>query len=291
MKKRPDDILKETAARFAAAGVPEPELDAWYLMEACFRMDRTHFLLDKRVETELPDHQWQRFCRLSDQRAKRVPLQQLLGSQQFMGLDFRVTDQVLIPRQDTEILVEQVLQDFRDRPKARLLDMCTGSGCILLSLLELGDFSSGTGADLSEEALAVARENGRRLCVEAEWIRSDLFSCLPEKKYDVIVSNPPYISGEELETLEPEVRDYEPRMALYAPENGLAFYRRLAEESSVYLAPGGNIYLEIGSSQAAEVSGFLAEYGYKEIRVIRDLAGLDRVVAACLPGKGETGHV
>lgn len=290
MKGSYGQILEAAAGQFRDAGIREAELDAWYLLKECFSIDRTHFLLERNTEKELSEDSLERFRQMCGRREKRIPLQQILGRQEFMGLEFLVNDAVLIPRQDTEILVEWVLEDRKGCPGGEVLDLCAGSGCILLSLLKLGEFAGGTGADLSEKALETARENGRRLGVAARWYHSDLLDQVPREKYEVIVSNPPYISGEELAGLEPEVRDYEPRMALYAPENGLAFYRRLAAECRDYLKPEGKLYLEIGSSQAAAVTGFLAENGWTEIRVRKDLAGLDRVVSAVLPGK-EASHV
>ena len=275
------ELLRETAKRFEGAQVPESELDAWYLMEACFSIDRSWFFLHG-AETVKKDEAYERFLALAKRREKREPLQYLLGEQMFMGLPFSVNESVLIPRQDTECLVELVLKDC-GKKSLRLLDMCTGSGCILLSLLHYGDFSYGLGVDLMEDALAVARENACRLALPAEFIQSDLFENLPPVTFDVIVSNPPYVTGEEMKTLEPEVLEHEPHTALYAPENGLVFYKRLAAKSGDWLKGGGRIYLEIGYRQGPEVKALLEQAGFAQVQVHKDLAGLDRVVSAIKP--------
>ena len=219
-----------------------------------------------------------------------------------MGLEFCVSPQVLIPRQDTETLVEQVLADLfpqkrtaSDSGRLRLLDLCTGSGCIAISLGVLGNFREITGADISREALKVAEKNRRHLlpdCVLEEkkmafrLIESDVFEGLSGEIFDVIVSNPPYIPSGVIEGLEPEVRDHEPRIALDGDADGLKFYRKVAEESGRFLSPGGRLYLEIGYDQGEAVSRLLEAAGFIEVNVIKDIPGLDRVVAAKLPQEG-----
>ena len=197
-----------------------------------------------------------------------------------------VNESVLIPRQDTETLVETVLEKA-DISGGDLLDMCTGSGCILISLMALGHYGKGTGVDISGDALRTARMNGifnrqawqkdGRTEESLEWIQSDLFSEV-RGTFDVIVSNPPYIPGEVIETLMPEVRDFEPRLALEGADRGLEFYRKITDRAADYLKPSGWLFYEIGCEQAAEVSQMMAEKGFKEIHTVRDLAGLDRVV-------------
>ena len=226
------------------------------------------------------------FRSMIDRRSARVPLQQILGSQEFMGLTFRVTPDVLIPRQDTETLVEQVLQEQKD-PDIRLLDLCTGSGCIAISLAVKGGYESVTATDLSEEALKVAERNAKTHQKKIIFRQGDLFSALPRTEagtFDIITSNPPYIPTAVIATLEPEVREHEPMMALDGTEDGLRFYRQIAQEAGTWLKPGGAIYLEIGYDQGEAVSGLLREAGFDKVRVVKDLPGKDRVVCGVWPG-------
>ena len=213
-------------------------------------------------------------------RRRRVPLQQITGCQAFMGLEFQVNGHVLVPRQDTEILVEEVMRELQDG--MRVLDLCTGSGCIAVSLSVLGGFEDVTATDLSFEALKVAKENAERLLNQGRAIRflqGDLFDCL-ETRFDIITANPPYIATGVIRNLAPEVRDHEPRMALDGDEDGLCFYRRIAAKAGEWLEPGGCIYLEIGYDQGLAVSRLLEETGFENIRIVKDTPGLDRVVYA-----------
>lgn len=310
--------------------VPEAELNVWYLLENVTGMTRTRFLLERNLEIRNPEEAGvPEFRRLVSERAKRIPLSYLIGNRMFMGLEFHVNDAVLIPRQDTECLVEEVL---RISAGADILDMCTGSGCIAVSLAVLGHPASVTGVDISEKALEVAEANGRRLLAEAaersaaskpdgaaersgasqpdgvqntpeqtddvcdaamkpeaamggeprlRFLHSNLFEKV-QGRYDIIVSNPPYIRSSVIETLEPEVRVHEPRLALDGEEDGLAFYRKITEAAPHFLKPGGQLFYEIGHDQGEEVSALLREHGFDEIRVIKDLAGLDRIVTGIL---------
>ena len=253
-------------------------------------------------------------------RASRIPLQQILGQQEFMGLTFFVNEHVLIPRQDTETLVELVLNEQKDKDVS-ILDMCTGSGCIAVSLKKIGGYACVEGADISEEALKVAKRNSEEILENSDAVssrteqiqnctnltnnqnkqnnsaerkiseasklsqagvtfrHSDMFSNFPEtEQFDVIVSNPPYIPSAVIEELEPEVRDHEPRGALDGTADGLYFYRILAEECAKHLTPGGHVYFEIGYDQGMAVKELLDNHGFKDTRVIQDLAGKDRVV-------------
>ncbi len=255
------------------AGVPEPEADAWVLMQYVSGIDRTFWLLHRGEA--MPAETLAAYETACGRRAKRVPLQHITGEQSFMGLSFAVTGDVLVPRQDTETLAEEALRDLRGG--MRVLDVCTGSGCILLSLLALCPNAAGTGTDISPEALAVARENAGRLGLRAEWICGDLFA-EAEGPFDMIVSNPPYIPTEEIGTLMDEVRLYDPRGALDGGPDGLAFYRRILAGCGPYLSEGGHILLEIGADQAAAVSEMMREHGFTDIRTVRDLSGRDRVV-------------
>lgn len=259
--------------RLTAAEVPDADLDAWYLLEWCTGVSRSHYLA---YPDEIISHAQEEQYRASlVKRERRIPLQQITGEQEFMGLSFYVNEHVLIPRQDTEILVEETAKFLRDG--MQFLDLCTGSGCILLSLLHLKPGVEGAGVDLSPEALKVAEKNRERLGAKAALIQSDLFDKI-ESAFDVIVSNPPYIKRAEIETLMDEVRLHEPYMALDGHEDGLYFYRKIAEEAPKYLRAGGGLFLEIGCDQGACVAELLRQQGFADVKVVKDLAGLDRVV-------------
>lgn len=256
------------------AGIEEADLDAWYLLEYVTGVTRAMYFLD--MNWEINDEEKVKFCEYIEARATHIPLQHITGVQEFMGLEFCVNEHVLVPRQDTEVLVETVLQ--RLKVGATVLDMCTGSGCILISLLKLGNKVSGTAVDISEEALKVTRKNAEKLNVTAELIRSNLFENV-EGKYDVIVSNPPYIPTAVIRELQDEVKLHDPVLALDGREDGLYFYRQIVKESVCFLKPGGMLCFEIGYDQGEAVSQLMKEAGYTEVVVKKDLAGLDRVVS------------
>lgn len=274
----------------AEAGIEEAELDARLLLEYVCGTDRNTLLV--HGDRELDEAQQTAFYNLIEKRAERIPLQYLTGTQNFMGLEFEVNGQVLIPRQDTEILVEEALKELHDG--MRVLDMCTGSGCILISLLFYSNDCSGVGVDLSGEALQVAERNVRQLLEKEKadrvaLVQSDLFERV-EGQFDMLVSNPPYIRTKELETLMPEVREHEPEMALDGTEDGIYFYKKILEGSRNHLKKGGMLLFEIGCDQAVEVSGLMRKAGYGEVRVIKDYAGHDRVVAGTLSFAAEIGE-
>lgn len=277
-------LYEEGKAKLEQSGIQEASLDTKYLLFDAFHTDMTHFLINRnqKMEEEAVKDTLMKFREMIQKRAERIPLQQILGSREFMGLEFFVNEHVLIPRQDTETLVELVLKEYRDKNPS-VLDMCTGSGCIAISLAKLGGFDHVSGADISEEALMVAEKNMRTILGEnsIELIKSDLFSSIDsERKFDIIVSNPPYIPTEIIRGLQPEVRDHEPMLALDGKEDGLYFYRKLAMECQDHLYPKGTVYFEIGYDQGQEVGALLKEAGFTDIRVIKDAAGLDRVVCA-----------
>lgn len=268
-------LFREGCERLETVGISEAKLDARLLLEFVCGTNRNDLLVhgDRQVSPEKE----KAYREVLGLREQRIPLQQITHSQEFMGLEFFVDEHVLVPRQDTEILVEEVLRGLHDG--MRILDMCTGSGCILISLMYYSNDCEGVGADISADALQVANRN-RSLLPEHKklsFIQSDLFEHV-EGQFDVIVSNPPYISPAEYETLMPEVKEHEPRIALVAEEDGLAFYRRMIQESPKYLYGGGMLFFEIGSTQAEGVSGLLEESGFTDIHVVKDYAGLDRVV-------------
>ena len=261
-----------------AAGIEEAALDARLLLEAVCGTDRNDLLVHGE-QPVVPEAE-EKYLNWIRQRAEHIPLQQLTGEQGFMGLTFSVNEHVLIPRQDTEILVEEVLKELHDG--MRVLDMCTGSGCILLSLLHYSNDCEGLGVDLSAEALEVAGRNVLKVLTpekaeHAHFLQSDLFEKV-EGKFEIIVSNPPYIASAEVEKLMPEVRDHEPRMALDGTEDGLYFYRRIIEEAGKHLVSSGMLFFEIGYDQGQAVSELMRTGGYREVQVVQDYAGLDRVV-------------
>lgn len=261
-----------------AAGIEEAALDARLLLEAVCGTDRNDLLV--HGEQPVAPEAEEKYLNWIRQRAEHIPLQQLTGEQGFMGLTFSVNEHVLIPRQDTEILVEEVLKELHDG--MRVLDMCTGSGCILLSLLHYSNDCEGLGVDLSAEALEVAGRNVLKVLTpekaeHAHFLQSDLFEKV-EGKFEIIVSNPPYIASAEVEKLMPEVRDHEPRMALDGTEDGLYFYRRIIEEAGKHLVSSGMLFFEIGYDQGQAVSELMRTEGYCEVQVVQDYAGLDRVV-------------
>ena len=298
----------EAKRRLEESGIEEAALDAWLLLEYVTGISRTFYYADP--DREMSPDEWRRYSELVGRRAERVPLQHITGTQEFMGLVFEVNEHVLIPRQDTEILVEQALAFIgsgkvpaAENSRTRILDMCTGSGCILLSVMHwaesyrqkalrrAGDTArggekqdiiiEGTGADISPKALAVAEKNARRLGISAGFVESDLFGAV-RGKYGMIVSNPPYIRTDEIKDLQEEVRLHDPVIALDGREDGLYYYRRIVRESRSYLEEGGALLFEIGCDQAEAVSGLMSGAGFSEITVKKDLAGLDRVVSGVL---------
>lgn len=254
------------------AGIADAKTDTWLLMEMACKIDRNFYYM--HMMEDMTEEQAKQYQLLIKKRAERVPLQYITGEQEFMGLTFTVNSSVLIPRQDTETLVEEALK--ATKPGMNILDMCTGSGCVLISILKNVD-AKGIGYDISKQALNVAKENAKRNHVVCEFERSDLFENV-DGTYDIIVSNPPYIPTEVIHTLMPEVKEFEPMEALDGMEDGLHFYRRIVREAKEHLAKGGYLMLEIGHDQGASVSEMLEYGGYAEVRVIKDLARNDRVV-------------
>lgn len=280
----------------SSVGIEEAKLDARLLLEYVCGTDLGDLLV--HGDREVHPDQESAYVALIARRAERIPLQYLTGTQDFMGLTFAVSESVLIPRQDTEILVEEVLKYLHDGMK--VLDMCTGSSCILISLLHYTNHCEGVGIDISQSALDLAKQNGERLldgksdAGEGEgfgsirFLQGDLFEPV-EGKFDVIVSNPPYIRSGETQALMPEVRDHEPLQALDGGADGLLFYRRIVAESGKYLYGGGMLFFETGCDQAEAVGELMRQAGFLDIRVVKDYGGLDRVVSGTL-GFGEAGR-
>lgn len=254
--------------------VPDADIDALLLLQSVCGITRARYYAC--ADETISESDCARYMQLVELRSQRIPLQHLTGEQEFMGLSFHVCEDVLSPRQDTEILVEEALK--RVRPGDRILDLCTGSGCVLISLLKLGKDLKGTGSDLSEKALRIARENAERNQVEASFVCSDLFAGITDLACDMIVSNPPYIESAKIPELMEEVRDHEPHMALDGGADGLDMYRRIVPESLAHLKEGGWLIVEIGYDQGEAVRSMFADNRYSDIHVIKDLGGNDRVV-------------
>ena len=249
--------------------------DAWYLMEYVWGIDRNYYFLHSDDIIEQKDEE--RYRDLLQKRGSHIPLQHLTGTCDFMGLTFQVNDQVLIPRQDTETLVESALLRLKEGDRA--LDLCTGSGCIILSLEKLGPGIRGLGADISAAALAVAKRNRDSLGLESDFCISDLFEGI-EGVFDMIVSNPPYIASGKIPGLMEEVRGFEPLLALDGGADGLDFYRRIIKDARDFLKPGGWLGLEIGYDPREAVEELLRRQGFIKTETLQDLAGLDRTVWA-----------
>lgn len=275
-------VYRQGCGELSAAGIDEAQTDARLLLEWCCGTDRNTLLAhgDRLVTFEEYSH----YADCIENRKAHIPLQYITGEQEFMGLTFIVNENVLIPRQDTEVLVEEVMRHLHDG--MRILDMCTGSGCILLSLLRYSNDCTGVGVDFSGDALQVARENTGRILGEqaaeqpqVTLLEGNLFEGLDEgDKFDIIVSNPPYIKTNDINSLMPEVKEHEPHMALDGREDGLFYYREIITCACRYLTGGGMLFLEIGYDQGETVRRMMEDAGYTDIEVVKDYAGLDRVV-------------
>lgn len=274
------DLYNQGIEKLSSENIVDAKIDARLLLEYACKTDRNALFL--KGDMEVTEDETKVYFDLISKRMKHIPLQHLTGEQDFMGLTFTVNEHVLIPRQDTECLVEIVLKHLHDG--MRILDMCTGSGCIVISLLHYSNDCQGVGVDLSEEALKVATHNASVLGnngiadkMDVAFVQSNLFEKV-DGKFDIIVSNPPYIKTEVIDTLMPEVKDFEPMMALDGTEDGLYFYRKIILDAKKHLNRGGQLFFEIGYDQGKEVSDLMCEAGYVNVEVAKDLAGLDRVV-------------
>lgn len=266
------------AAILADAGITDAEYDSFALLEYITGMDRTAYILNG--SKSVPGDIAERYDAVIDRRSSHIPLQHITGQAWFYGRGFNVNSDVLVPRQDTEVLVSEALKVIN--AKDSVLDMCTGSGCIIITLALEKKLGRALGADISEAALKVASDNREKLgAYDVTFVKSNIFSDInvnDEELFDVIVSNPPYIATGEIETLTEEVRIHDPYIALDGLEDGLHFYREITQQSLNYIKSGGWLLYEIGCTQAHDVSDIMSEYGYSNIKVIKDLAGLDRVV-------------
>ncbi len=266
-------------ARLQAAGVECADYDAKQLLFSCTGLTEASYLADP--DRSVPQEVQKRYRQLISLREQRIPLQLILGSAWFYGREFFVNGDVLIPRPDTEILVEEAMKEIQ--PGDSVLDVCTGSGCILLTIACEQKLGESLGTDISAKALAVAQENRKRLseeirgCVPA-FAQGDLLEPAAGRKFDVIVSNPPYIPAGVIPQLAPEVKDHDPLQALDGGEDGLVFYRRIAAGAGEFLKPDGLLFLEIGYDQAQAVSQILRNACFTDITVTRDYGGNDRVI-------------
>ncbi len=270
------EVFDIAVKHLESAGIESAKSDAGILLEYITGVTVNDLLV--HPEEELPDDPADEYMSAVRKRMTRIPVQYITGRQEFMGLEFGVNENVLIPRFDTEVLAEEAIRLGLSRMK--ILDMCTGSGCILLSLLHYSHDCTGIGVDISEGALDTAKKNAAALGIDAEFILSDLFEGLdPDKlKFDLIISNPPYIASDVIPTLMSEVKDHEPHLALDGSPDGLKFYRRIVSESPSFLHKGGILLMEIGYDQGRAVRELMEKAGFGDVAVIKDLAGNDRVI-------------
>lgn len=275
--------LRWAGGYLAQRGVPSPCVDAEYLLAHILGCQRKDLLI--YPDRVLKDDEATQFNACVERRGRREPLQYITGEVEFRGLVFRVNRDVLIPRPETELLVDEVFNSV-SKKDAAVLDLCTGSGCIAISIAkELAD-SRVYAADISEGALAVAKENASRHGVgeRITFLTGDLFEAIDkldlQARTDVIVSNPPYVSAEEMKELQPEIKDYEPASALFGGEDGLDFYRRIIRESPSFLAPGGLVIMEMGYGQAGRIRElFASEEAFVDVKITDDMAGIGRIIS------------
>ncbi len=272
------DLIHQAVQMLASKGITDARNDSWLLAEYVFEITKADYYMNPGMTVE--QEKSKRYMALVKKRADKIPLQYITGEQEFMGLNFTVNENVLIPRQDTELLVEKTAEYVRMlEGQVKVLDMCTGSGCIAISVDKLCPDAQVTAADISYKALAVALENNKKNKADVCFVQSNLFDNI-EGCFDIIVSNPPYIKTGELSDLMEEVREHEPMLALDGDNDGLKFYRQIAKKLDRYLKKKGRIFFEIGYDQGQKVPEILEKYGFRDIRVFQDLSGNDRVVSA-----------
>lgn len=273
-------LLTDGTKMLTQAGIDEAELDARYILEYITGLNSAQYFIHS--EDIIEKNKAEEFFRLIERRSKRIPLSYVIGTRDFFGLTFKVDENVLIPEQETELLVEEVIKHSEGKS---VLDMCTGSGCIAISIALFGKPSKVAASDISEKALEVARENAKSLKAgEISFIRGDMFENVTDK-FDIIVSNPPYIETGEIDELMPEVRDYIPRLALDGDIDGLKFYRIISKEAVKKLNKNGRIFYEIGYNQSRAVASILLENSFTDVKIMKDYSGLDRIVMAKLDEK------
>ncbi len=270
------DFVKENTNKLDAAGISDASVDIWLLLEHYADIKKSDCLANPDMVISVVDAK--EIEEAVEKRINHIPLQHIIGETEFMGLTFKVNEDVLVPRFDTEILVDEVVKYVGDE-YLKVLDMCTGSGCIAITISDMCDNVTVVASDISKDAIEVAKENNQLNQTEVTFVESDLFENV-EGMFDVIVSNPPYIKTDEIENLQEEVKLHDPKLALDGGESGLDFYRKIVEQSKDHLKTNGMIFFEIGFDQAEEVSNILKANGYHDIVVKKDLSGLDRVVIA-----------
>lgn len=266
-------LLAQCEDKLKNSGIEEYKSDAWILFEYVFDKDRTFYLMHR--QEEVPEDKKEQLKKVTDRRIDGVPVQYITNRAYFMGHEFYVDENVLIPRFDTEVLVEQTAKLLKAGD--RVLDMCTGSGCIIISLMLSGGDITAAGCDIMPGALEVAKKNAAKNGVEVGFIQGDLFENVTGM-YDVIVSNPPYIKTEEINGLNREVKSHEPYTALDGHADGLFFYEKITRQAAGFLKQGGYLCYEIGYDQGSQVLDIMINNGYTDVHVVKDLAGLDRVV-------------
>lgn len=273
-------LLADASDALRDSGVPDYQYDAFALFEYVFDISKAQYLM-KRDDKILDRALMNQYVDAVNRRSVHEPLQYITGVQNFYGLDFYVDSRVLIPRLDTEIVVESILKREKGADIS-VLDMCAGSGCIGITLAKKNPGWKVTGSDISEDALSVCAINKGNLGTSnVSFVHSNLFEQI-DGKYDVIVSNPPYIESQVVKGLMSEVKDYEPGLALDGGEDGLDFYRAIVSDARDHLNSGGRLYFEIGYNQGQALRELFEEYGYTDILIRQDLAGLDRMACASL---------
>ena len=273
----PAVLLRSAAERFRRAGIPDPETDSSLLLSHICGLHPLSLRLD--TETELDTETLDTYAELAERRVKREPLQYITGEAPFFGRIFHVDNRVLIPRPETELLCEWLLQLIPASSDVYLLDLCCGSGCIGLTILLERPFLHVTLSDISSDALSVAQLNAKHFGISAEFQCCDLTADFSDHSFDYIITNPPYIPSSDCPNLQKEVL-CEPLSALDGGKDGLDFYRRIAEDAPRILKPGGRLLMELGFNESSEVSELLDAYGYTDIVVRKDLNGLDRMIMA-----------
>ena len=272
------NLLKNAESVFRHGNLHEPESDAAFLLSAVLKVKRSQLPLIR--EKKVSDGEVSLFNEYVQRRLKREPAAYITGFCGFMDFEFKVNNNVLIPRPETEILVENVLDFAKINKCESVLDLCTGSGCIAVSLAKMGDFKEITASDISFDSLFVAKENAALNFVNSiDFLLSDMFEALDNMKFDCIVSNPPYVSKKEYKNLEPELK-FEPESALTAPDDGLFFYNVIASKASGYLNKKGFVIVELNANCADKIGGIFQKYGFKDIEIINDYAQLPRALKA-----------
>ncbi len=273
-------LVKWATDDFRARGIESPRLDAELIVAHALGITRTQVIID--AMRPLGEGELSMLRELVKRRRSHEPIAYLRGEREFYGRIFKVDRRVLVPRPETELLVDTALARTRHVSMSmRLLDLCTGSGCVAITMARQRPTSKVTATDLSPDALALARENAQRLgAYNVAFASGDLFAAVaPSARFDVITANPPYIASTEIPTLQPDVRGFEPLLALDGGADGLDLIRRIVDEAPAHLVPGGALAMEVGAGQGPAVAALLAERGFTDVRTDRDLARIERVVS------------